>query len=96
MNHNLDDYTAGMRKYGLIVVSFVAGALLGTGTMLGLLFLAGWAVEFAHRNDHEGIGAVAGGWSEAVVTLVPVLFGVIGVLTVQLWRVRCKRANLRR
>ncbi len=90
----MGEYTAVMRKVGLIVVSFVAGALLGTGSLLGVVSLVSLAFSFAHRNDHAGIGAVAGGLSEAVVTLVPVLFGIIGVLAVQLWRAG-HRANLR-
>jgi hypothetical protein len=61
---------------------FLLGALIGclllavVGMLLGAITLA----VYRHAHPESGIGAVAGGFSEGAVFLVPLLSGIIAVL----------------
>ena len=69
-----------MRKPLVAAIAFILSAVLG----VILLLLAGIAIGFVplaiEQHKHPGIGAVAGGISEASVTAVPILCGIIGML----------------
>ncbi len=61
---------------------FLLGALAGSvlaaviALLLGVIALA----SYRHTHPGTGIGAVAGGVSEASVLLVPILSGIVAVL----------------
>jgi hypothetical protein len=54
--------------------------VLGIVLLLLVTVAIGFIQIAIQQRNHSGIGAVAGGISEALVLLVPLLCGVIGVL----------------
>ena len=64
------------------LIRFLVGALIGclllavVGMLLGTITLA----VYRHAHPESGLGAVAGGFSEAGVFLVPLLSGILAVL----------------
>jgi hypothetical protein len=69
-----------MRKPLILTLAFIISMVLGV-VLLSLTTVAIGFVQIAiQQHNHSGIGAVAGGTSELSVLLVPLLFGVIGVL----------------
>jgi hypothetical protein len=54
--------------------------VLGVMLLLLITVAIGFVQMAIQSRSHSGIGAVAGGISELSVILVPLLFGVIGVL----------------
>jgi hypothetical protein len=69
-----------MRKPLVLTVTFVVSMVLGTVLLLLIAAGIGFIQTAIQLRNHSGIGAVAGGISEAMVLLVPLLGGVIGVL----------------
>jgi len=71
-----------MRKPLIAAVAFIASAILGPVLLLIIVMLIGYVWMALSQHNQSGIGAVAGGISEAAVLLVPILCGVIGTLIV--------------
>jgi uncharacterized membrane protein YsdA (DUF1294 family) len=69
-----------MRKPLILTLAFVISMVLGVVLLLLIITAIGFIQIASQQRNHSGIGAVAGGISEATVLLVPLLFGVIGVL----------------
>lgn len=69
-----------MRKPLILTLAFVVSMVLGVVLLLLIIAVVGFVQVAIQQHGHSGIGAVAGGISEASVLLVPLLFGVIGVL----------------
>ena len=69
-----------MRKALLVIAGFLVCALFGPLLLALLVMSAYWAWSRLQPPSHSGLGAVAGGLSEAAVMAVPVLFGIIGAL----------------
>ena len=69
-----------MRKALIATVAFIASAILGTVLLLLIAMAVGYILIAIYQRNHPGLGAVAGGISEAAVLLVPILCGVIGTL----------------
>jgi hypothetical protein len=69
-----------MRKPIALTVAFVVSAVLGAVLLLLIAGAIGFIQVAIQQRNHSGIGAVAGGISEALVLLVPLLCGVIGTL----------------
>ena len=68
-----------MRKPLILTLAFVVPTVLGVVLLPLIIPVIGFVQIAIQQRNHAGIGAVAGGVSEASV-LVPLLFGVIGVL----------------
>lgn len=71
-----------MRKVWIAAIAFVVSAVLGVILSLLLATAVGYLRIALYQRNHSGIGAVAGGVTEMAVMLVPVLWGVIGMLIV--------------
>ncbi|WP_260705602.1 hypothetical protein [Edaphobacter flagellatus] len=71
-----------MRKVWIAAIAFVVSAVLGVILSLLLATAVGYLRIALYQRYHSGIGAVAGGVTEMAVMLVPVLWGVIGMLIV--------------
>jgi hypothetical protein len=69
-----------MRKPLVLTVAFIVSMVLGTVLLLLIAVGIGFIQIAVQQRNHSGIGTVAGGISEAMVLLVPLLCGVIGVL----------------
>ena len=69
-----------MRRPLILRVAFIGSMVLGVVLLLLITVVIGFVQIAIQPRSHSGIGAVAGGISEASVLLVPLLFGVIGVL----------------
>jgi hypothetical protein len=69
-----------MRKPLVLTLAFIVSMVLGTVLLLLITFGIGFIQIAIQQRNHSGIGAVAGGISEALVLLVPLLCGIIGVL----------------
>jgi hypothetical protein len=69
-----------MRKPLILTLAFIVSMMLGVAVLLIIITSTGSIQIAIQQHNHPGIGAVAGGISETVVLLVPLLFGVIGVL----------------
>ena len=69
-----------MRKPLIVAISFLVSMVLGVVLLLLITVAIGFIQIATQQGNHSGIGAVAGGISELSVLLVPLLFGVIGVL----------------
>ena len=69
-----------MRKPLVLTIAFVVSMVLGTVLLLLIAAGIGFIQTAIQLRNHSGIGAVAGGVAEAMVLLVPLLCGVIGVL----------------
>jgi hypothetical protein len=69
-----------MRKPLVLTLAFIVSMVLGAVLLLLITATIGFIQIAIQQRNHSGIGAVAGGISEATVLLVPLLFGVIGVL----------------
>ena len=71
-----------MRKPLIATVAFIASAIFGPGLLLIIVMLIGYVWMAISQHNQSGLGAVAGGISEAAVLLVPILCGIIGTLIV--------------
>jgi hypothetical protein len=69
-----------MRKPLIFTLAFIVSMVLGVVLLLLIITAIGFVQMAIRQPNHSGIGAVAGGISEVSVLLVPLLFGVIGVL----------------
>jgi hypothetical protein len=69
-----------MRKPLILTLSFLVSMVVGVVLLLLLTVVVGLVQLAFVRHSQSGIGAVAGGISEASVLLVPLLIGVIGTL----------------
>ena len=71
-----------MRKPLIAAVAFIASAILGPVLLLIIVMLIGYVWMAISQHNQSGLGAIAGGISEAAVLLVPILCGIIGTLIV--------------
>ena len=62
-----------MRKPLVLTIAFVVSMVLGTVLLLLITVGIGFIQTAFQLRNHSGIGAVAGGISEAMVLLVPLL-----------------------
>ena len=62
-----------MRKPLVLTVTFAVSMVLGTVLLLLIAAGIGFIQTAIQLRNHSGIGAVAGGISEAMVLLVPLL-----------------------
>jgi len=62
-----------MRKPLVLTIAFVVSMVLGTVLLLLIAAGIGFIQTAIQLRNHSGIGAVAGGISEAMVLLVPLL-----------------------
>jgi hypothetical protein len=70
-----------MRKPLILTLAFIVSMVLGVVLLLLIITAIGFIQIAIQQHNHSRIGAVAaGGLSEAAGLLVPLLFGVIGVL----------------
>jgi hypothetical protein len=69
-----------MRKPLVLTLAFIVSMVLGTVLLLLITVGIGFIQIAIQQRNYSGIGAVAGGISEAMVFLVPLLCGIIGVL----------------
>jgi hypothetical protein len=69
-----------MRKPIALTIAFVVSAVLGALLLLLIVVGIGFIQIAIQQRNQSGIGAVAGGISEALVFLMPLLCGVIGTL----------------
>ena len=69
-----------MRKPVVLTLAFIVSMMLGTVPLLLITVGIGFIRVAIQQRNHSGIGAVAGGISEAMLLLVPLLCGIIGVL----------------
>ena len=69
-----------MRKPLVLTLAFIVSMALGAVLLLFVTLGIGFIQIAIQQRNHSGIGAVAGGISEAMVLLVPLLCGIIGVL----------------
>jgi hypothetical protein len=69
-----------MRKPLVLTLAFIVSMVFGTVLLLLITVGIGFIQITIQQRNHYGIGAVAGGISEAMVLLVPLLCGIIGVL----------------
>ena len=69
-----------MRKPLVLTLAFVVSMVLGTVLLLLITVGIGFIRIAIQKRNHSGIEPVAGGIFEAMVLLVPLLCGIIGVL----------------
>jgi hypothetical protein len=71
-----------MRKVLIATIAFVVSAIVGVILSLLIAMVISYLWITVYQRNHSGIGAVAGGISETAVMLVPILWGIIGMLIV--------------
>ena len=80
-----------MRKPLILTLAFFISMVFGIVLLLLIITAIGFVQIAIQQRNHSGIGAVAGGISEATVLLVPFLIGVIGVL-ITLRQIECRKS----
>jgi hypothetical protein len=68
-----------MRQPVILTLAFIVSMVLGVVLLL-IVTAIGFVKIAIQQRSHSGIGAVAGGISEALALLVPLLCGVSGTL----------------
>jgi len=71
-----------MRKIMIATIAFLVSAVLGTILSVVIVWAGSYLWMIFYMRHHSGIGAVAGGISQGAVMLVPILWGIIGMLIV--------------
>jgi hypothetical protein len=68
-----------MRKPLVAAIAFILSAVLGVILLLLVRIAIGFVQIAIQQHKHPGIGAIAGGISEASVTTTPILCGILGM-----------------